>query len=214
MNRLNNHSAPNSGDSNGDATTFVNFVLLDKLAGTQPLPITIMQTLLHLRIEFGGGDAAGPCPALWVIINTGAALCTGNLAFFATLCKCFSHIVGKIIVSGESSGYSPIGLSGIIRADTGNATTSQLPVVFCLKLKYQDSAGKPCLLKVACGESVAVNFFLGLPFLKKAKSTVCFESDQFHCPAFDGAGPFEIQYRTPTLTKPKVLFHHHVPGTA
>ena len=133
--------------------------------------------LHHLRIEFGAESAYGPCPALWTIIDTDAALCTGNLAFFINLCKCFPHIVDKIIVSGESTGFTPIGLAGIIRPDVDKETTSLLPVLFCLKLKYKDTSEKPCLLQVACGESVAVNFLLDLPFLKKAKSTVCFESN-------------------------------------
>ena len=116
--------------------------------------------------------------------------------------------MNKTIVSGESTGFTPIGLSGIIRPDVDKETTSLLLVLFCLKLKYKDTSGKPCLLRVACDKSVAVNFLLGLPFLKKAKVTVCFESDRFHYPAFDGEDPFTISYCTPTLTTPKVLFHH------
>ena len=214
MHRLKSNSTASNNDTGGEATTFMNFVLFDKVDDTQPLPITIMQTLPRLRIEFGAESAYGPCLALWAIIDTVAALCTGKLVFFVNLCKCFPHIVDKIIVSGESTGFTPIGLSGIICPDVDKETTSLLPVLFYLKLKYKDASGKPCLLRVASGKSVAVNFLLGLPFLKKAKATVCFESDRFHCPAFDGDDPFTTSYRTPTLSKPKVLFHHSVPTSS
>ena len=108
-----------------------------------------------------------------MILDTGAFLNTGSLDFLTLFAKHFPYLVDRIIVAGSESGYNPIGLSGIIHKDTQHETSTELPVVFCLKLPYKNSSDEPTILKVACGRSVSVTFLLGLPFLKKSQAKIC-----------------------------------------
>ena len=69
------------------------------------------------------------------MVDIGAALTTGQMKFWISLCRKFPWIVQEIIVA-KNCGYQPLRLSGIVTNDTQGATSAELPVVLKLRMPY------------------------------------------------------------------------------
>jgi len=75
------------------------------------LPVAIESGMPHIMLQLGTvlNDSESPC--IRCVLDTAAALCTGNYHFFAAIAKRYPHCVAKIYLPED---YSPIILSGIV----------------------------------------------------------------------------------------------------
>jgi hypothetical protein len=141
-------------------------------------------------MQLGSTLEGSDCPSIWAIINTAAALTTGNLHFFAKIAKTFPHRVAAIYAPQD---YSPIILSGIV-GQNGKSVTTKLTVAFKFKLPYLTKEGNTTIFMVAVGPNVMVNTILGLPFIKQTKMIVNAADQVAELRALD-ALPFPIDFR-------------------
>ncbi len=97
------------------------------------LPVAIQSVMPHITIQLSLtlNDSNGP--SIQCVVDTAAALCTGNCHFVAAIAKQYSHCVTKIFLSED---YSPTILLGIVQDDDW-AITTDLPVAFMFHLPYQ-----------------------------------------------------------------------------
>ncbi len=156
--------------------------------------------IMQLRSTLGGSD----CLRIQVVINTAAALTTGNLHFFAKITKTFPHTVAAIYAPQD---YSPITLSGIVEQN-GESVTIKLTMAFKFKLSCLTKEGNTTTFMVAVGPNVTVNTILDLPFIKQTKMIVNAADQVAELSALD-ALPFPINFRctqchVPTINKTKV----------
>ncbi len=103
------------------------------------------------------------CPAICCVINTTAALTTGNFHFFAQIAKAYLHTVAAIY---NHTDYFPIVLSSIVQQN-GESVTTDLTVAFQFHMPYLTREGAPSTLLVATGPHVTVNALLGLAFIQQ-----------------------------------------------
>ena len=134
------------------------------------------------------GDSG--CPAIRCVVDTAAALTTGNLHFFAALAKAYPHTVASV---HSPTDYSPITLSGIVQQG-GSSVTTDLTVGFHFHLPYLTREGTPTSLIVATGPDVTVNAILGLPFITQTKMVIDTADQVAEMRAFD-TPPFPIDFR-------------------
>jgi hypothetical protein len=92
-----------------------------------PILLVMIQSILpHIQLQLGTDINDSSCPSIRCVVETAAALCTGNYHFFAAITKQFPQCITKIILSED---YSPIILSGLVQ-DNLTAITTNLPVAF------------------------------------------------------------------------------------
>ena len=135
------------------------------------------------------------------MLDTAAALCTGNYHFFAAIAKRYPHChcVVKIYLPED---YSPIILSGIFQ-DNAHSVTTDLSVAFQFHLPYLTKDGSPTSFVVATGPQVSVNTVLGLPLITATGMIINYinngvEAKHLDCP------PFKIGFRRATKHIPAI----------
>jgi hypothetical protein len=168
------------------------------------LPIEIHSDFPHIILQLGATLGEPDSPSIRAIIDTAAALTTGNLHFFAKIAKTFPHTVAAIYAPKD---YAPITLSGIVERN-GESITTELSVAFKFKLPYFTKDGNATTFMVAVGPNVTVNTILGLPFIKQTKMIVDAADQVAELRALD-ALPFPIsfcrvQYHVPTINETNV----------
>jgi hypothetical protein len=132
------------------------------------LPIEIHSNFPHIILQLGATLGGPDSPSFRAVIDTAAALTTGNLHFFAKIAKAFPHMVAAIYAPKD---YAPITLSGIVEQN-GESITTKLLVAFKFKLPYFTKDGNATTFMVAAGPNITVNTILGLPFIKQSKMIV------------------------------------------
>jgi hypothetical protein len=95
------------------------------------------------------------------MVDTGAALNSGNYSFFAAIAKQYPHCVAKVFLPKD---HSPIILLGVID-DENHAITTELSVAFQFHLPYLTRDGQSTSISIATGPQVSVNSIIGLPFI-------------------------------------------------
>jgi hypothetical protein len=60
------------------------------------LPVPVQAAFPHLTIQLGSTLGCNNCPAIRCVIDTAAALTTGNFHFFAQIAKAYPHTVAAI----------------------------------------------------------------------------------------------------------------------
>ena len=163
------------------------------------IPVPIQTLFPHVNLQLGPTVGCANCPMLRCVIDTAAALTTGNFHFFAKVAKSFPHCVAKIYTPKD---YSPILLSGIVQRG-GESVTTELNVAFLFHLPYETTDGNKCSLLVATGPHVTVNAILGLPFIQSTKMIIdtadqVAELRALECP------PFPIDFRRATCHVPQL----------
>jgi hypothetical protein len=133
------------------------------------------------------------------VIDTAAALSTGNFHFFAKVAKTFPHCVAKIYAPKD---YSPIILSGIVQ-QRGESVTTELNVAFLFHLPYETTDGNKCSLLVATGPQVTVNAILGLPSIQSTQMIIDTADQVAELRALDSP-PFPIDFRRATCHVPQL----------
>jgi hypothetical protein len=168
------------------------------------LPIEIHSNFPHIILQLGATLGGTDSPSIRAIIDTAAALTTGNLHFFAKIAKAFPHTVAAIYAPQN---YAPITLSGIVERNVESITT-KLSVAFKFKLPYLTKDGNATTFMVAVGPNVTVNTILGLPFIKQTKMIVDAADQVAELRALDVL-PFPISFRraqchVPTIDEKKL----------
>ncbi len=168
------------------------------------LPIEIHSDFPHIIIQLGATLGGPDSPSICAVIDTAAALTTGNLHFFAKIAKAFPHTLAAIYAPKD---YALITLSGIVKQN-GESITTELLVAFKFKLPYFTKKGNTTTFMVAVGPNIMVNTILGLPFIKQTKMIVNAVDQVAELRALD-ALPFPINFRRtqchiPTINKTKV----------
>ncbi len=141
------------------------------------------------------------------IVDTAAALTTGNFHFVAAVAKRHPHCVAKIFVPND---YSPIVLSGIVQRG-GESVTTEVSVGFQFHLSYLTKEGEPTSILIATGPHVTVNLIVGLPFIQATRGIIDFADNVADLRALD-APPFPIEYRRATVHVPRYGGGRRVPS--
>jgi hypothetical protein len=161
---------------------------------TQPpcyiLPIPIQAALPHITLQLGSALGCSNCPAICCVVDTAAALTTGNLYFFTALARAYPHTVASI---HSHLDYSPIIMSGIVQQG-GASVTTDLTVSFQFHLLYLMHEGTPPNLVITAGSSVMVDIILGLPFITQTRVIIDTSDQVAELQAFD-TPPFPINFR-------------------
>ena len=163
------------------------------------LPVPIQAAFPHITLQFGTALGCENCPAVRCVIDTAAALSTGNLHFFAAIAKQYPHTVASIHSPAD---YSPITLSGIVQNE-GASVTTDLSVAFRFHLPYLTREGAATSFLVATGRDVTVNAILGLPFIQQTRMVIDAADNVAELKALDTA-PFQIDFRHAMCAVPPV----------
>jgi len=109
------------------------------------LPVPVQAAFPHITIQLGRDLGCPKCPLIRCVIDTAAALSTGNFHFFAQIAKAFPHTVSAIY---SNNNYSPIILSGIVQQD-GASVSTDLMAAFQFTMPYLTREGHATLLLIA-----------------------------------------------------------------
>ena len=163
------------------------------------LPVPIQAAFPHITLQLGSSLGDSACPAIRCVVDTAAALTTGNLHFFAALAKAYPNTVASV---HSPTDYSPITLSGIVQQG-GSSVTTDLTVGFTFHLPYLTREGTPTSLVVATGPDVTVNVILGLPFITQTRMVIDTADQVAEMRAFD-TPPFPIDFRRAMCAVPVI----------
>ena len=172
--------------------------VLSTATGTKGiLPAPIVSNFPHIQLQIGSSDESADCLVIRCVVDTAAALTTGNFHFVAAVAKRYPHCVAKIFVPED---YNPIVLSGIVQRG-GESVTTKLSVGFQFHLPYLTREGEPTSILIATGPHVTVNLIVGLPFIQATRGIIDFSDNVADLRALD-APPFPIEYRRATVHVP------------
>ena len=175
------------------------FVLNATAPARRILPVPIQPSFPHITLQLGQVLGCSKCLSIRCIVDTTAALNTGNLHYYAAIAKAFPHTVAAIFSAAD---HNPIILSGIVQQG-GAYVTTDLTVAFQFHMPYLTREGHPTTLLVACGPNVTVNTILGLPFIQVARM-VLDASDQVAELRALNTPPFALDFRRAMCTVPPI----------
>jgi hypothetical protein len=164
------------------------------------LPVPIQLAFPHIILKLGSQLCDANNPAICAVVDTAAALTTGNLHFFAAIAKAYPHTVHAIYTPKD---YSSITLSGIIKDIKGQSITTNLTVAFSFHLPYITREGAPITFLVAVGPNITVNTILGLPFIWQTKMIIDTADQVAELCSLD-APPFPIDFRCAQCSVPNI----------
>ncbi len=189
-----------SGNSTGQMILVIDVSVLASGTSMLPgLPVPINTLFPHIALELGLDVGGASNPLLMSVIDTAAALTTGNFYYVAKIAKAFPHCLAKIFLPKD---YSPVILSGIVQKD-GESVTTALQVEFLFHLPYLSREGEPTSLMIATGTHVTVNLILGLPFITSTGMIIDTTDQVAELRALDSP-PFPIEYRRATVHVPLI----------
>jgi hypothetical protein len=163
------------------------------------LPVPLQPSFPHITLVLGQDVNSSNCPAIRCVIDTAAALSTGNLHFFAAIAKVYPKMVVAIHTAAN---FSPIILSGIVQQG-GESVTTELTVAFHFHLPYLTREGSSTSLLVVTGPNVTITTILGLPFIQQTRMIINLFDQVAELRALDTA-PFPIDYHQAMCTIPAV----------
>jgi hypothetical protein len=159
------------------------------------LAVSIQSIMPHIHLQLSTAYNNIGCPSICCIMDTVAALCTGNYHFFAAIAKRYPQCIAKIFLSEN---YSPIILSGIVQ-NNADAITTDLAVTFQFHLPYFTKDGSTTSFVIASRPQVSINTVLDLPLIIAPGMIINFvdkvvEAKRLDCP------PFKIDFCRATKT--------------
>jgi hypothetical protein len=174
-------------------------ILLTSTSNKELLPAPIVTNFPHIRLKLGCDIEDESCPEVCAIVNTVAAISTGNFHFIAAIAKKFPHCLAKIYVPED---YNPIVLSGIVQRG-GECITTKLLVGFQFHFPYLTHASQPTSILIATGPHVMVNLIVGLPFIQATGMILDLVDNVANLKSLD-CPPFPIKYRCAMVHVPIV----------
>ena len=172
-------------------------VLSSSSASRDILPAPIVSNFPHILLQFGTDLGCSNCPVVRCVLDTAAALSTGNFHFVAAIVKQYPHCVAKLYVPND---YKPIVLSGIVQRG-GESITTELTVGFQFLLPYLTKDGDTTSILIATGPHITVNTIVGLPFIQATRAVIDLSDNIVELRAFD-APPFPLEYHRATVHVP------------
>ncbi len=163
------------------------------------LPVPIQPSFPHIILQLGQVLGCLKCPAIHCVIDTAAAINSGNLHYYAAIAKAFPHTVAAIFSAAD---HKPIILSGIVQQG-GASVTTNLTVAFQFHMPYLTHKGHPTSFLVACGPNVMVNTILGLPFIQATRMVLDASDQVVELRALD-TPPFALDFCHAMCTLPPV----------
>ena len=117
---------------------------------------------------------------LSVAYDTCAVLCVGRAGYHLAIAKKHPHLVKSLVWAKEQ--YTPLTLSGVVSNDEGATPQSEklvtsLPAIIEYYMPYPSKQGHPTSFKVAIGDNVAVNTFIGMSMIRPAKFSLDLEDN-------------------------------------
>jgi hypothetical protein len=163
------------------------------------LPAPIVSNFPHIHLQLGTDLGCANCPIIRCVVDTAAALSTGNFHFAAAVAKQYPHCIAKLYVPKDTN---PIVLSGIVQRG-GESITTELTVGFQFHLPYLTKKGNITSILIATGPHVTVNTIIGLPFIQATRAIIDLADNVAELHALD-APPFPLEYRRATVHVPIV----------
>jgi hypothetical protein len=163
------------------------------------LPVPIQPSFPHIALQLGQVLGCSKCLSIRCVVDTAAALNTGNLHYYAAIARAYPHTVAAIFSAAD---HNPIVLSGIVQQG-GASVTTDLTVAFQFHMPYLTREGHPTTLLVACGPNVTVNTILGLPFIQGTRMVLDASDQVAELRALD-TPPFALDFRRAMCTVPPV----------
>ena len=177
-----------------------NVVVLSSASPTRAiLPVPIVSNFPHIHLQLATVLNCPYCPVIWCVVNTAAALSTGNFHFVAAVAIQYPHCVAKLFIPKD---YNPIILFGIVQHGSELATT-ELTVGFQFHLPYLTKEGNTTSILIATGPHVTVNMIVGLPFIQATRAVIDLADNVAELHALD-APPFPLEYRRAMVHVPIV----------
>jgi hypothetical protein len=173
-------------------------VLSSVTPGKELLPAPIVSNLPHIQLKLGASLDDPDCPSIRCLIDTGAALTTGNFHYVAAIAKRFPQCVAKVYGPED---YNSIALTGIIQRGAGESVATDLTVGFQFHLPYLTREGQATTILIATGPHVAVNVIVGLPFIQATKMIIDASDHVVDMRALD-TPPFPLEYRRAAVHVP------------
>jgi hypothetical protein len=192
-------NSPHAGRGMGCGSIFIGDVQVFSSATKETLPVPINTALPHFKLQLGASDMKGDSPTISCILDTAAALSTGNSHFCFQIAKMFPGSVAAIYTNKN---YSNIVLSRIVQHN-GEAVTTDLCVPFLFNLLYFTVDGQPAQIMCAAGPHVNVNCIVGSPFLSTARTVIDYNDNVAELRALD-CQPFPIDFKRACLCIPNV----------
>ncbi len=159
------------------------------------LPVPIQAAFPHIMLQLGHDLGSSQCPSIRCVIDTAAALTTGNFHFFTKISKAYPYTVAIIY---SNSDYSPIVLTGIVQHN-GMSVSTDLTVAFKFTMPYLTREGQETSLLIATSPNITINTILGLPFIQQTKMTINAANRVAELRVLD-APPFPIDFRHAVCT--------------
>jgi hypothetical protein len=167
-----------------------NVIVLSSASGSHNiLPAPIVSNLLHIHLQLGTNLGCPNCPVMCCIVDTAAALSTGNFHFIAAVAKQYPQCIAKLYVPKD---YNPIVLSGIVQRG-GESVTTKLTVGFQFHLPYVTKDGNLTSILIATGPHVTVNTIVGLLLIQATCPIIDLADNVVDLHALD-ATPFPLKY--------------------
>ena len=88
------------------------FVLNATAPARRILPVPIQPSFPHITLQLGQLLRCSKCLSIRCVVDTTAALDTGNLHYYAAIAKAFPHTVAAIFSAAD---HNPIISSGIVQ---------------------------------------------------------------------------------------------------
>jgi hypothetical protein len=174
-------------------------VLLSASPTLAILPAPIVSNFPHIHLQLGTVLDCPNCPVIRCVIDTAAALSTGNFHFVAAVAKQYQHCVAKLFVPKD---YNPIVLSGIVQRGSESVTT-ELTMGFQFHLPYLTKEGDTTSILIATGPQVTVNTIVGLPFIQATRAVIDLADNVAELRTLN-APPFPLEYRRAMVHVPIV----------
>ncbi len=130
-------------------------VFLTATVNKELLLAPIMTIFPHIWLKLGTDLDNESCKEVRAIVDTAAALSTGNFHFVLAIAKPSPHCLAKLYVPDD---YNPIVLSGIVQRG-GKCITTNFTVGFQFHLPYLMHSSQPTSILIAMGAHVIVNMF-------------------------------------------------------
>jgi hypothetical protein len=108
------------------------FVLNATAPARRILPVPIQPSFPHITLQLGQVLGCSKCLSIRCVVDTAAALNTGNLHYYEAIAKAFPHTVAAIFSAAD---HNPIILSGIVQQG-GASVTTDLTVAFQFHMPY------------------------------------------------------------------------------
>ena len=176
-------------------------LVIQNLGAKALLPVDVHPQLPHIRVAWGHQGLPEECvPLLQQLADSGAACNLLRLSCGLKIIRAYPHIC-KRMVDCKAGKHCALRLAGVVGSDSEiEKLSTELPVMLEFYTPYSKQDGEPLSIKYACGDGVAVNCVLGMPFWTEVGLVLDIEDKQAIAKQLDAA-PFRVTLKNPSGDK-------------